>query len=65
MKKVLLIVLQLTFSSIICGQNKLILIVPCHRVIKTNGSLGGFTSIGGIKLKKKLLKFEKNYLMKS
>ena len=45
----------------ICGQNKLLLIVPCHRVIKTDGSLGGFTSTGGIKLKKKLLEFEKNF----
>ena len=42
----------------ICGQNKLLLIVPCHRVIMSNGSLGGFSSSGGIKLKKKLLKFE-------
>ena len=38
----------------ICSQNKLLLIIPCHRVIRTDGSLGGFTSIGGIKLKKKL-----------
>ena len=44
----------------ICGQNKLVLAVPCHRVIKTDGSLGGFSSVGGIKLKKKLLEFEKN-----
>jgi methylated-DNA-[protein]-cysteine S-methyltransferase len=43
----------------ICGQNKLLLLVPCHRVIRSNGSLGGFTSIGGIKLKRKLLEFEK------
>jgi len=43
----------------ICGQNNLLLIVPCHRVIRSDGSLGGFTSIGGIKLKKKLLEFEK------
>ena len=43
----------------ICSQNKLLLIVPCHRVIRTGGSLGGFSSIGGIKLKKKLLEFEK------
>ena len=34
------------------------IVVPCHRVIKTDGSIGGFTSIGGIKLKKKLLRFE-------
>ena len=48
----------------ICGQNKLVLVVPCHRVVKTDGSLGGFTSVGGIKLKKKLLEFEKNFLIK-
>jgi methylated-DNA-[protein]-cysteine S-methyltransferase len=47
----------------ICSQNKLLLIVPCHRVIRTNGSLGGFTSIGGIKLKEKILKFEKNKIL--
>jgi len=44
----------------ICAQNKLVLLVPCHRVIKTDGGLGGFTSLGGIKLKKKILEFEKN-----
>ena len=44
----------------ICGQNKLLLLVPCHRVIRTDGNLGGFSSSGGIKLKKKLLEFEKN-----
>ena len=43
----------------ICSQNKLLLLVPCHRVIKTDGGLGGFTSVGGIKLKKKILEFEK------
>ena len=43
----------------ICSQNKLLLIVPCHRVIRSDGSLGGFSSRGGIKLKKKLLEFEK------
>ena len=43
----------------ICGQNKLLLLVPCHRVIRSDGTLDGFTSIGGIKLKKKLLEFEK------
>ena len=45
----------------ICAQNKLVLLVPCHRVIKTDGGLGGFTSLGGIKLKKKILGFEKNW----
>ena len=45
----------------ICSQNKLLLLVPCHRVIRTDGSLGGFTSIGGVKLKKRLLDFEKSW----
>ena len=44
----------------ICSKNKLVLLIPCHRVIRTDGSMGGFTSVGGIKLKKKLLEFEKN-----
>ena len=45
----------------ICGQNKLLLLVPCHRVIRTDGSLGGFSSLGRVKLKKKLLDFERSY----
>ena len=45
----------------ICGQNKLLLSIPCHRVIRSDGSLGGFTSKGGINLKRKLLKFEKKW----
>jgi methylated-DNA-[protein]-cysteine S-methyltransferase len=45
----------------ICGQNKLMLLIPCHRVIKSDGSVGGFTSSGGINLKKKLLNFEKSF----
>ena len=44
----------------VCGQNKLLLLVPCHRIIKSDGSLGGFSSAGGINLKKKLLYLEKN-----
>ena len=42
----------------VCGQNKHILIVPCHRVIRTDGSLGGFSSRGGLSLKKRLLSME-------
>ena len=45
----------------ICGQNKLMLVIPCHRVIRSDGTLGGFSSVGGLKLKKELLKFEKNW----
>ena len=42
----------------VCGQNKHLLIVPCHRVIRTDGTLGGFSSIGGLGLKKRLLNLE-------
>ena len=43
----------------ICSQNKLVLVIPCHRVVRSDGTLGGFSSKGGIRLKKKLLEFEK------
>ncbi len=43
----------------ICGENKLLLHIPCHRVIRSDGSLGGYSSKGGISLKKKILKIEK------
>ena len=42
----------------VCGQNKHLLIVPCHRVVRTDGSLGGFSSSGGLSLKKRLLNME-------
>tara|TARA_B100000959_G_scaffold283520_1_gene352633 strand:- start:1021 stop:1467 length:447 start_codon:yes stop_codon:yes gene_type:complete len=44
----------------ICGQNRIPLIIPCHRVIRSDGTLGGFSAPGGVYLKKKLLDFEKN-----
>ena len=44
----------------ICAQNKILLSIPCHRVIRSDGSIGGFSARGGISLKKKLLDFEKN-----
>jgi len=38
------------------GKNPLCIIVPCHRVIASNGALGGYS--GGIEVKKKLLALE-------
>ena len=32
--------------------------IPCHRVIRSNGSLGGYSGKGGVKIKKFLLKKE-------
>ena len=43
----------------VCGKNKHLLIIPCHRVIRSDGDLGGFSALGGIKLKARLLKLEK------
>ncbi len=37
--------------------NPIPIIVPCHRVVRTDGSLGGFR--GGLKLKQQLLDMEK------
>ena len=44
----------------ICGQNKIVLAIPCHRVVRSDGSMGGFSSKGGIALKEKLLDFEQS-----
>jgi len=41
------------------GSNPAPLIVPCHRVIESNGGLGGFGH--GLKVKKQLLDFEKSH----
>ena len=41
-----------------CAKNPYAPIVPCHRVIRSDGSIGGFSGQGGIKAKKKLLKKE-------
>ena len=41
-----------------CARNPYAPRVPCHRVIRSDGSLGGFSAPGGIKLKRKLLKKE-------
>jgi len=38
------------------GKNPIPVIIPCHRVIAADGSLGGYSS--GLHIKKKLLKLE-------
>ena len=40
------------------GKNPLPAKIPCHRVIRSDGSIGGYSGKGGIKTKKKLLKNE-------
>ncbi len=41
-----------------CGKNPYAPIIPCHRVIRSDGGLGGYSAPGGIKIKLKLLKKE-------
>lgn len=41
-----------------CARNPVSLIVPCHRVVRKNGELGGYGH--GLNKKSMLLKFEKN-----
>ena len=40
------------------GKNPYAPEIPCHRVIRSDGSLGGYSGKGGIKTKKLLLKRE-------
>ena len=40
------------------GKNPYAPKIPCHRVIRSDGSLGGYSGKGGIKTKKLLLKRE-------
>lgn len=41
-----------------CGQNPLPVIRPCHRVICSNGNIGGYSAPGGAQEKIRLLKVE-------
>ncbi len=40
------------------GRNPMPVIVPCHRVVASNGRLGGFS--GGVEMKRHLLRLEAN-----
>ena len=41
-----------------CGKNPTPIEIPCHRVIRSDGSLGGYSGKGGVSTKRKLLKRE-------
>lgn len=45
------------------GRNKIAIIIPCHRVIGSNGNLTGYA--GGIDIKEKLLMLEKFLILKN
>ena len=42
-----------------CGKNPYVPQIPCHRVIRSDGKLGGYSGKGGIKKKAELLKAER------
>jgi methylated-DNA-[protein]-cysteine S-methyltransferase len=42
-----------------CGSNPLPIVVPCHRVLRSGGALGGYG--GGLPMKKALLELERTH----
>ena len=40
------------------GNNPNPIIIPCHRVVRSDGTIGGYSGIGGINKKKYLLRKE-------
>jgi|TARA_B110000438_G_scaffold257378_1_gene265424 methylated-DNA-[protein]-cysteine S-methyltransferase len=45
-----------------CAKNPYAPKIPCHRVIRSDGTLGGYSAKGGIKKKLQLLKSEKVFI---
>lgn len=42
-----------------CAKNPYPIEIPCHRVIRSDGGLGGYSGLGGVTKKKQLLINEK------
>lgn len=42
-----------------CGQNPFPIVIPCHRVVRSDGGLGGYSGKGGTATKFALLESEK------
>ena len=45
-----------------CGKNPNPIITPCHRVIASDGTIGGYSAEGGVNTKRALLAKEGIYL---
>ncbi|MCG3203845.1 MAG: Methylated-DNA--protein-cysteine methyltransferase [Elusimicrobia bacterium] len=41
------------------GKNPFVPIIPCHRVVRSDGKLGGYSGPGGLKTKAKMLRDER------
>ena len=48
-----------------CGRNPIPIIIPCHRVLGSNGSLGGYSGMNGVETKRWLLELEARTLKSS
>ncbi len=44
--------------GMVMSKNPIPLIIPCHRVIRSGGGLGGFSGPGGVDMKKRMLRLE-------
>jgi len=42
----------------VMANNPVPLIIPCHRVLRSHGKIGGFSAPGGVPLKKRMLELE-------
>ena len=47
-----------------CGKNPYVPKIPCHRVVRKDGNLGGYSAKGGITRKKKMLEHEGHRFVK-
>jgi methylated-DNA-[protein]-cysteine S-methyltransferase len=47
----------------VMANNRLPLIVPCHRVVGSAGRLGGFSAPGGLATKRRLLELESTHVL--
>ena len=47
-----------------CAKNPYAPTVPCHRVVRSDGNLGGYSAKGGIKKKAELLRMESQNVRK-
>ncbi len=43
----------------VCSHNDIVILIPCHRIIASNGGIGGFGD--DVELKKKLIDLEKRF----
>lgn len=44
-----------------CGRNPLPILIPCHRILASNGGLGGYSGLDGVETKAFLLSLEKRF----